>query len=115
MSNGERVSELRPVSDHVPEHRTVLDLDPPVAGLEVRPRVRADVAHEAVDAGELALHLAHRVLASGDPIEWERPAPLVDECTDVHWHVPSRPKRARHNVRAEPLGRARISEIRAVR
>lgn len=32
----ERVSELRPVPDHVPEHGPVLDLDPPIAGLEVR-------------------------------------------------------------------------------
>ncbi|WP_434169855.1 hypothetical protein [Clavibacter michiganensis] len=81
---GERVPELRPVPDHVPEHRTVLDLDSPVAGLEVRPGVRADVAHEAIDAVELALHLAHRVLSSVDPIEWKRPAALIDERTSGH-------------------------------
>jgi hypothetical protein len=81
---GERVPELRPVPHYVPEHRTVLHLDPPLAGLEVRPRVLSCAAHEAVDAVEPALDLAHRVRSSVDSIEWKRPAALVDERTRGH-------------------------------
>ncbi|CAQ03050.1 hypothetical protein CMS2979 [Clavibacter sepedonicus] len=73
---GQRVSGRCSVRDHVPEHGPVFYLDPPVAGLEVRPRVDADVAHEAVDA---ARHLVHRGLSFVESIEWERPAALVDE------------------------------------
>ncbi len=54
---GERVPELRPVSYHVPRHGPVIDLEPPVAGLEVRPRVLSCAAHEAVDAVSLLLTL----------------------------------------------------------
>ncbi len=74
------------MSYHVPRHGPVLDLDPPVAGLEVRPRVLSCAAHEAVDAVELALDPAHRVLFSIDAIGWERPAALVGKRTSLDQH-----------------------------